>query len=179
MTFVQEDNAETMIVNTLQTAGIQKGQRVVDFGCGAGDYAIPAAKIVGQKGVVYAIDKDNGCLQSIGEKAHSMHMNNLQIVKTDGELHIPVPSGSVNVVLLYDVLHSDYFTPAQRKILFEEIHRIATRHCIISIYPHHIDPGIVFHETADAKTSFSEKIFVDLLHNHTFKQDYLFNFTLP
>ena len=41
----------------LREVGIKKGQTVLDFGCGKGNYTIPVAKIVGQDGFVYALDK--------------------------------------------------------------------------------------------------------------------------
>jgi len=41
---------------TLREMGIQKGQTVLDYGCGIGSFSIPAAKMVGDDGVVYALD---------------------------------------------------------------------------------------------------------------------------
>ena len=40
----------------LKDAGIQPGMSVLDFGCGLGRYSLPAARIVGKEGVVYAVD---------------------------------------------------------------------------------------------------------------------------
>ena len=33
----------------LKKIGIKKGQVILDFGCGVGNYTIPAAKIIGKK----------------------------------------------------------------------------------------------------------------------------------
>lgn len=49
--------------------GIEKNQKVLDFGCGSGAYTIPAAKLVGKKGKVYALDKDAEALKTLKEKA--------------------------------------------------------------------------------------------------------------
>jgi len=38
--------------------GLKKGQIALDFGCGAGNYAIPAVVNVGREGRVYALDKE-------------------------------------------------------------------------------------------------------------------------
>ena len=38
--------------------GFQPGNRVLDFGCGKGNYTIPAAEVVKGNGLVYALDKD-------------------------------------------------------------------------------------------------------------------------
>jgi len=42
-------------VGFLREIGVKPGQIVLDFGCRAGHYTIPAAKIVGNKGIVYAV----------------------------------------------------------------------------------------------------------------------------
>ena len=40
----------------IRDTGITTGHTVLDFGCGAGNYTIPAAKEVGPRGTVYAVD---------------------------------------------------------------------------------------------------------------------------
>ena len=42
--------------NLLTDIGLKSGQTIVDIGCGQGFFAIPAARIVGAKGNVYALD---------------------------------------------------------------------------------------------------------------------------
>jgi ubiquinone/menaquinone biosynthesis C-methylase UbiE len=41
------------LLKTLQDAGIQPGMSVLDFGCGPGRFALPAAQMVGSQGAVY------------------------------------------------------------------------------------------------------------------------------
>ena len=40
----------------LNTAGLKKGQQVLEVGCGPGFFTIPASRIVGEEGHVYAVD---------------------------------------------------------------------------------------------------------------------------
>jgi tRNA A58 N-methylase Trm61 len=40
----------------LSEVGIEKGQRVLDFGCGSGIFSISSARLVGEKGTVYSMD---------------------------------------------------------------------------------------------------------------------------
>jgi SAM-dependent methyltransferase len=40
----------------LKAAGLKPGQKVLEVGCGPGFFTIPAAKIVGEEGFVYAVD---------------------------------------------------------------------------------------------------------------------------
>jgi len=40
----------------LRAAGLKPGQTVLEVGCGPGFFTIPTARIVGEKGMVYAVD---------------------------------------------------------------------------------------------------------------------------
>ena len=42
--------------NILKEVGIKPGFYILDYGCGAGSYTIPAAQLVGNSGKVYALD---------------------------------------------------------------------------------------------------------------------------
>ncbi|MCK4241582.1 MAG: class I SAM-dependent methyltransferase, partial [Candidatus Atribacteria bacterium] len=70
-----EDNMENYIgrkcKEILKRVGIKEGQIVLDFGCGEGNYTIPAAKIVGNKGKVYGLDEDRYKLKELEEKVKS------------------------------------------------------------------------------------------------------------
>ena len=59
------------IEEVLTEIGIEENQRVLDFGCGSGAYAIPAAKLVGKKGRIYALDKSAGALETLKENAEN------------------------------------------------------------------------------------------------------------
>ena len=61
---------ESRILETLQQIGIRRGQTVLDFGCGCGTYTIPATRIVGEQGRVYALDKDEEALDELMQKAN-------------------------------------------------------------------------------------------------------------
>lgn len=86
----------------MREVGINKGQIVLDFGCGSGYYTIPATKIVGDKGKVYALDKDRNCLRKVMRAAELQKLENIHAIETSGELKIPLEDESVGVVLLYE-----------------------------------------------------------------------------
>lgn len=167
-----------MITETLRMVGVKSGQQLLDFGCGSGDYAIPAAKIIGENGVVYAVDKDKYSLKLLRQKALSFGINNIQIVKTSGEIHLPVPDISMDAILLYDVLHSYYFTPTQRYKFLKEVRRIAKKESVISVYPKHMDSNVIADEMVSIGIHFHEKFYVDILHYHAYERDHLFNFRI-
>ena len=59
----------------LKAVGVEEGQIVLDFGCGEGHYAIPAAKITGEKGKIYAVDKDE---QALDRMVQIIEKNNIK-----------------------------------------------------------------------------------------------------
>jgi len=122
----------------LKQIGIKKGQTVLDFGCGTGNYVIPAAKIVREEGKVYALDKDERALSRVQPKAEISGLKNIEIMKTAGELETDLEDVSIDVVLLYDVLHSHSIPNADdRKELLNEVHRILRPDGFLSVYPMH------------------------------------------
>jgi ubiquinone/menaquinone biosynthesis C-methylase UbiE len=125
---------ESRALEVLQQIGIKRGHTVLDFGCGLGTYTIPAAKIVGAQGMVYALDKDKESLDELMQKAESAALKNIKRMETSGKLEIDLADESVDVVFLFDVFHSFYFPQADdRKRLLGEIYRIMKPSAFLSI----------------------------------------------
>lgn len=61
----------------LAEIGLGLGQTFVDVGCGDGFFAIPAAKVVGKRGRVYALDINEEAIQHLKEKAVKEDLENL------------------------------------------------------------------------------------------------------
>jgi len=133
-------HAEPHAFKILEKAGVERGKIVLDFGCGSGTYTIPAAKIVGEEGIVYALDKDKKVLDELMQKAESAGLENIKRIDTSGDLKIPLTDESVDIVLLYDVFHSYYFSQvADRRKFMEEVRRVSKRDAIISVWPKHME----------------------------------------
>ena len=126
------------IREVLTEIGIEENQRVLDFGCGAGAYAIPAAKLVGENGKVYALDKDAGALEKLKESIRKEGLGNVETILSS-DLKIGLEGELVDVVLLYDVIH----LIEDRARLFAEIYRILKQDGVVSIYPMHVEKAEV------------------------------------
>jgi precorrin-6B methylase 2 len=94
---------ELQVLEVLRKVGIRQGQLVLDFGCGSGTYTIPAAKIVGEQGRVYALDKDGKTLDELMQKAKSAGLKNIERIDTSGELKFGLADESIDSILLFDV----------------------------------------------------------------------------
>jgi ubiquinone/menaquinone biosynthesis C-methylase UbiE len=133
-------NMESYAVGILRESGIKKGEIVLDFGCGSGAYTIPAAKIVGEKGEVYALDKDEQALDELMAKARQSGLENIRRIDSSGGLQIELDDESVDSVLLFDVFHSYYFPDShKRETLLGEIRRVLRPGGSLLVYPKHME----------------------------------------
>ena len=114
--------------------GIVAGQVIVDFGCNAGHYTIPAAKVVGSEGTVYAIDQKKSAIDQLMKTAQSEGLGNIfPIISSKPAIDLPV--ASVDAVLIYDVLH--YLNADERKKLYQSVNIVLKDHGILSVFPKH------------------------------------------
>jgi ubiquinone/menaquinone biosynthesis C-methylase UbiE len=116
----------------LEKLGIGGGQTVLDFGCGPGSYTIPAARIVGAKGKVYALDIHPLAIEAVEKKARKKKLTNITAILSDRDTGLP--DESVDVVLLYDTIHLIGDKPA----LFKELHRVLKADGFLSVTDHHL-----------------------------------------
>ena len=170
----------------LRRIGIRSGQRVLDFGARVGHYTIPAAKIVGQKGLVYAVDKDKYALNDLQQKAMDQSLENIRVEATLGEFRLQIKDESIDFALLYDVLH--FFNRDQRKNLYQEVHRVLKVEGVLSIYPKHLaedDPlyelkdhtaGEIAHEVKASGFSLDEKYCAKISHDNQLIEGCVLNF---
>lgn len=121
----------------LKDVGISRGDKVLDFGCGTGIYSLVASKIVGPKGMVYALDSDEeGLLDELKEKINNQKINNIEIIETSGEIDIPLEDEKIDEVLVYDIYH--LLSKEEREELISECARILKKGGIFSYLATHL-----------------------------------------
>jgi SAM-dependent methyltransferase len=88
----------------LKTLQLKPGQRVCDFGCGNGYYALELAQRVGPTGEVWAVDIQPEMLDLLGKRIEARQLKNIRptlATETDPRL----PAGTLDLVLMVDVYH--------------------------------------------------------------------------
>ena len=135
----------------LQSVGVRPGDKVLDFGCRVGHYSIPAAFVVGRSGIVYALDKDQRPLDRLIAKAKEAGISNIKTMCTPDPINIALESNTIDVVLLYDVLH--YFTRRDRNKLYGEVFRLLKPNGLLSVYPKHTVEDTPLQEFKDMRLS--------------------------
>jgi ubiquinone/menaquinone biosynthesis C-methylase UbiE len=88
----------------LASIGLKPGFTFLDIGCGDGFFAIPAAKIVGEKGVVYGLDNDEEAIDRLGERARAEGLLNLRLKVGEAEETV-LCKGCADIVFFGIVLH--------------------------------------------------------------------------
>jgi len=168
----------------LSNLGIGVGQTVLDFGCGEGHYAIPASKLVGKDGKVYALDKDADVLERLKQRTEQIGIENIELINE--YIQIPLKDNSVDVVLCYDVIH--YMKIDERKLIYDRVFRILKNDGFFSVYPKHhkknyplmelanVELKDIIKEIEDSGFILECKFMKKLLHDDYYDKGYILNF---
>lgn len=113
----------------LHKAGLKPGSRVVDLGCGLGFLSLEAARIVGSKGQVTAVDQSPGVLQALREEAAERGLANLVVLEADVAA-LPLDRGETDAVVARSVLS---YVP-DRSSALKEAHRVLKNGGVLSFF---------------------------------------------
>lgn len=198
MRFVLHDDMRTPIMTEMESwesgkgmaflkrIGVRRGQTVADFGARVGHYVIPASRLVGGQGRVYAFDRDSDALAELERKEAVREADNIITIKTAGETELDLADQSVDVFLLYDVLH--LLPASSRRALYQEVLRVLKASGFLSLYPKHViddDPGHHFsnltaedvgREVRMGGFVFRDKVCATLSHDDTLVRGCVWNF---
>ena len=171
-------------VKFLREIGVRKGQTVLDFGCGDGHYTIPASKVVGKNGKLYALDGDKDALDKLKDIIGQYNIENIELINENSR--IPLKEDSINVVLCYDVIH--YQNSKERQKIYKEIYKILKKRGLFSIYPKHHKEDYPLRELANLELKevieeikevgfiLEHKVSKRLLHDQYYNEGYILNF---
>ncbi len=162
--------------SVVRDAGITTGQTVLDFGCGDGNYTIPAAQQVGHRGTVYAIDSNGSKLKELSKRARREHVSDvIQVRHTNGELDLGLPSASIDIVLLYDIFW--YFRlGSELRDLLREVRRLLKADGVLSVFPEHIDVSALQHEIEGAGFHLQRHNISEVFHDDRIESGGIFTF---
>ncbi len=105
--------------NPFSLAAIQPGDRVLDFGCGAGFDLFVAAKLAGSSGRVCGIDLTEQMTRRAEENLFRLGIKNFEVKKVDSET-VPYENNTFDVVISNGVIN---LSP-DKAAAFKEIIRV-------------------------------------------------------
>ncbi len=176
-------------IEFMERLGLKRGDRVLDFGAGYGHYSIPAAKVIGESGVVYSVDKREEPLSAIADKISDHELTNIRVVKNSDDVKLKLNPDVVDAVLLFDILH--YMEEEKRSKLYREVYRVLKQGGQLFVYPKHTQDDYPMGEFKDMKNedvvdeieevglSLNEKICGEIAHDEEVAQGCVFKFVKP
>jgi hypothetical protein len=87
----------------LELAGIGEGMKILDYGCGTGNYSIAAAKKTGAQGRVLCADRSEKMLSILRKRAEAEGLS--QVISLPVQEPKDIPEGGFHFIFLIDVLH--------------------------------------------------------------------------
>jgi ubiquinone/menaquinone biosynthesis C-methylase UbiE len=90
----------------LADIGLKTGFTFMDIGCGHGFFALPAARIVGEKGKVYGLDVDEEAIAFLRKKALAEGLRNL--ILQAGEAEKTIFCESCADVVFFGIVFHDF-----------------------------------------------------------------------
>ncbi len=119
---------------TISQLGIEQGYHVLDYGCGIGSYAIPAAQKVGEEGCVYALDVHPIAIDRVRKRAERKNLKNIKIIHSG--LETGLENESLDYILMFDV----YSWIRNKRKLLKELHRVLKSTGKMSVIIDHSNP---------------------------------------
>jgi ubiquinone/menaquinone biosynthesis C-methylase UbiE len=108
--------------HVLSQLDVREEMVVADLGCGSGFFTFAASEIVGEKGIVYAVDVQKAVLSGIESKMRLYGSRNVKTVWAD--LEIPgstkIGENSVDLVIVATLLYQT----KKHDVIFKEAKRI-------------------------------------------------------
>ncbi len=106
----------------VQTFGITEGMTVIDYGCGPARYTPRYAKLVGDRGKVYAVDIQELAIKAVKKKIAKYHLTNVEAKIAHG-YNSGLPDHIADRVTALDM----FFAVPDPTAFLKEIYRITKK----------------------------------------------------
>jgi ubiquinone/menaquinone biosynthesis C-methylase UbiE len=84
---------------------VKPGSVVLDLACGRGDYSVYFSEIVGEQGLVYALDLWEEGIMLLEKRIKKQNITNIMTLISDAARQIDIDDYSVDMCLMATVLH--------------------------------------------------------------------------
>jgi ubiquinone/menaquinone biosynthesis C-methylase UbiE len=120
--------APSRLDRRVQTFGITEGMTVIDYGCGPARYTLRYAKLVGNKGKVYAVDIQELAIEAVKKKIKKYHLSNVEAKLANG-YNSGLPSHIADRITVLDM----FFMVPDSTAFLKEVHRITNKEGLLII----------------------------------------------
>ncbi|TXT64690.1 MAG: hypothetical protein BAJALOKI3v1_180053 [Promethearchaeota archaeon] len=117
----------------IEKVDLQKGDYILEYGCGPGSYTIPIAEKIGPTGKVFAADIHPLASEKVKKRADKNDLSNIDTITTDCK--VDLEKSSIDKVVLIDVLHGLENYESHLK----EFYRVLKKDGRLWVDDHHFD----------------------------------------
>jgi ubiquinone/menaquinone biosynthesis C-methylase UbiE len=107
----------------LSGAGLKSGDKFLDAGCGDGFISIAASSVVGDEGMVYAVDAYPESIYMVKKEIQEKGINNLEAIVADITDKVPLDNDLIDLCVMANVLHGFVSNDELEKVM-NEIRRV-------------------------------------------------------
>ena len=111
---------------------LQKGATLLDMACGEGEYTIGFSKIIGDEGLIYAVDLWEHNINRLIETLSFTGIKNVKAFVADVSKPMSIGDDSINVCLMATVLH-DLIQANTAEGAIKEAARVLKPHGLLAI----------------------------------------------
>ncbi len=115
----------------LESVECLHGKTVLEIGCGTGFFTIPAAQLIGEKGLLVAMDVLPAAVEAVSQKVQAAEIKNTIVVKKNA-LDTGFDPESFDMVLLFGEIPAPML-PLNR--LLPEMHRVLKPMGALAVWP--------------------------------------------
>jgi ubiquinone/menaquinone biosynthesis C-methylase UbiE len=108
------------VSSLLDEFGIERGQTVVDYGCGPGSYIKRASELAGPQGQVFALDIHDLAIKAVRKRAAKERLTNVTAILTDRN-KCSLADETADVIYALDMFHM----VSDPKGLMKDLNRIS------------------------------------------------------
>jgi ubiquinone/menaquinone biosynthesis C-methylase UbiE len=116
----------------LESAGICKGMKVLEIGCGTGFFTIPAGQMLGDYGTLIAMDMLPISIETVANKVQAANLSQVVHVVKGDALDTRLADESVDEVIIFGVIPAPML-PMDK--LMKEMHRVLRPGGIMAVWP--------------------------------------------
>ena len=125
-------------VRVIERSGVKPGMTVLDLGCGSGAFTLPVARVVEERGKVYALDIQPAMLRQLERRlarAGNHDIKNVEL-KQASAYELPLADGSLDLVMSVAAFHE---IPDKPRAL-REVQRVLKKDGILALTELILDP---------------------------------------
>jgi ubiquinone/menaquinone biosynthesis C-methylase UbiE len=115
----------------LEGAGILSGQTVLEIGCGTGFFTLPAARLLGARGSLVAMDRLPVSVEAVAAKVRAAGLRNVRVVEGNA-LDTMLDAESMDLVLIFGVIPAPMLPMA---VLLAEMNRVLKPGGTMAVWP--------------------------------------------